>query len=106
MNGLDSGKLIFDQSFYSQSQFLAEKSRLLHEKISAFIMVWDVGDCWCHITHLDHVNLVGGWQLEFPGLASIVKPDGPFILLIGTSPSLSNILAPFRLRLCRVSQVL
>ncbi len=54
--------LISDETFYTQSQIMVEKVPEFSAESLCLRQGWVTSGRWCHMTLLDHVTPVGGWQ--------------------------------------------
>ncbi len=57
---LDSGNIISDETFYSQSQIMVEKIPEFSAESLCLRQGVLTSGRWCHMTLLDHVTPVGG----------------------------------------------
>ncbi len=57
-----------DETFYTQSQIMVEKVPEFSAESLCFRQGMVTSGHWCHMTLLDHVTPVGGWQLGYPFL--------------------------------------
>ncbi len=72
---------ISDHTFYAQSQIMVEKFLNFQQNLSGSLRQgMENSGHWCHMTFLDHVTPVGGWQLGCPGRCrcSVQAPLGVF----------------------------